>query len=67
MLDTLTALLHGLLLYLSVILVQPFRLSISMFLQFCEKVLKREREKEKKKHLCDISHSALLSLSPLRV
>lgn len=47
MLDTLTALLHGLLLYLSVILVQPFRLSTSMFLQFCEKVLKTEREREK--------------------
>lgn len=52
-LDTLTALLHGLLLYLSVILVQPFRLSTSMFLQFCEKVLKREREK--KRNTCVIS------------
>lgn len=28
--------------YLSVILVQPFRLSSSMFLQFCEKVLQKE-------------------------
>lgn len=29
--------------YLSVILVQPFRLSNSMFLQFCEKVLQRKK------------------------
>lgn len=28
--------------HLSVILVQPFRLSSSMFLQFCEKVLQEE-------------------------
>lgn len=28
--------------YLSVILVQPFRLSSSMFLQFCEKVLQKK-------------------------
>lgn len=42
--DSVAALLEKLCTYLSVILVQPFRLSSSMFLQFWEKVLQRKTE-----------------------